>query len=314
MPDLDIQPPLFHGLAGNTYSAARVRRYLQTLLGDAEGVHSYSDLRVTPNSPAAMNVLVAPGRGIVAGDAVARQGAYLLELGAQMTVPIAANASGNPRIDLVVLRDYDAAVDGGSASADKGTVEVVQGTPSGSPVAPAVPDGAIPLAQVAVANGASSIVAANITERRLPLGIATPISAFIDTTVSAGLSSGAAIAMPNVRVDTFGLTTTANRINLLPQEARAGLWRFSARVTLMQAMANNWSLSVLNSGVDKIIGSSVQRGPATESQPTLTTSGLLLTTANAATRYLQLAVVHTESGSPQIASAALEATYLGPAT
>jgi hypothetical protein len=313
MPDLDVQPPLFHGLAGNTYSAARLRRYLQTLLGDAEGVHSYSDLRVTPNSPAAMNVLVAPGRGLVNGDAVARQGAYLLEQASQMTVPIAANASGNPRIDLVVLRDYDGAADGGSASADKGTIEVVQGTPAGSPTVPSLPAGAIPLAQVAVANGASSIVTANITDLRIPLGRATPVSAFIDTTTVAGLTSGATIALGNVRVDTFGLTTTANRINLLPQEPRAGLWRFSARVTMNQAMANNWALAVLSSGVDKIIGSSAQRGPSTESQPTLAVSGFALTTAAAATRYLQLAVTHTESG-PSLASAALEATYLGPAT
>jgi hypothetical protein len=78
------------------------------------------------------------------------------------TVAIAANASGNPRIDLVVLRL--------TRSTWNVTVEVVQGTPGVSPAVPALTQDLgttgvyeIPIANVAVANGATVITAGNVT-------------------------------------------------------------------------------------------------------------------------------------------------------
>jgi hypothetical protein len=82
--------------------------------------------------------------------------------GAGLTRSIAANSSGNPRIDLAVLRlnrtDYSV------------TFQVIQGSPSASPVAPAITQNTgstgvweMPLAQIAVANNATTITAANVT-------------------------------------------------------------------------------------------------------------------------------------------------------
>lgn len=85
---------------------------------------------------------------------------------ATVNVVIGANASGNPRIDIVCLKIDTAVTPDGTAS-NVGTIVVVAGTPAGSPSAPATPANHLLLAQVAVANGASSIVNANITDRRI---------------------------------------------------------------------------------------------------------------------------------------------------
>ncbi len=81
----------------------------------------------------------------------------------EFTKAIAANNSGNPRIDLIVLRL--------TRSTWAVTVEVRQGTAAASPVAPTLTQDAtgsgagvyeIALAQVTVANGASTIASGNV--------------------------------------------------------------------------------------------------------------------------------------------------------
>lgn len=84
--------------------------------------------------------------------------------GAGITRSITANSSGQPRIDLAVLRlnraDWTV------------TFQVIAGAPAANPVAPSPtqsdgPSGVweLPLAHIAVANQASTIVAANVTSR-----------------------------------------------------------------------------------------------------------------------------------------------------
>lgn len=85
-------------------------------------------------------------------------------LASETTLAIDSNTSGNPRIDRVVAR-----VD---ASNNIVELDVLKGTPAGSPTAPAVATGAgdvweVSLAQVAVANSASTITAANVTDERI---------------------------------------------------------------------------------------------------------------------------------------------------
>lgn len=100
------------------------------------------------------NVILKLGTALVTGT--------LYENTADITLSIGANASGNPRIDTVVLRkDYVAQ-----------TVRAVvkQGTPAATPAPPALTQSAgttweIPLADIAVANGFATIAQTDITPR-----------------------------------------------------------------------------------------------------------------------------------------------------
>jgi len=109
-------------------------------------------LRVLQSSPTAATVRVFPGAALVQG--------IFYRLDSAMNLAIAANASGNPRIDLVVLRaDY---------VAQTVRLAVKTGTPAASPVRPNITQSAgvtweIALADVAVASGFTVISAADVT-------------------------------------------------------------------------------------------------------------------------------------------------------
>jgi len=126
------------------------------------GTPPYNGLRVQAQSPAAAAVDVLSGSALV-------NGRWYLN-NATKALTIAANASGNPRIDTVVVRcDY---------SLQTIRLAVSQGTPAGSPTPPNLTQTAsiweIPLADVAVASGFTSISNDNITPRHewanAPLG------------------------------------------------------------------------------------------------------------------------------------------------
>lgn len=118
------------------------------------GTAPNNGLKVQAQSPAAAAVDVLIGSALVAGRW------YLND--ATKALTIAANASGNPRIDTIILRaDY---------SLQTVVLAVLQGTPAGSPTPPTLTQTAgvlweIPLADVAVANGFTSIANTDITPR-----------------------------------------------------------------------------------------------------------------------------------------------------
>lgn len=100
-----------------------------------------------------------------------RSGRYALVRGSlydsgttDISITLDANASGNPRIDMIVLRL--------DRSGYTVTEAKITGTPAASPVAPALTYNTggsgfwdFPLAEVAVANGATVITAGNVTPR-----------------------------------------------------------------------------------------------------------------------------------------------------
>ena len=133
----------------------------------AGGTNS-GDLAVTQSGTPAMTVAVAAGWAYVAGSTTATQGIYGVYNDAATTLTVTSNASGNPRIDLVCVTIRDAGYSGANNDV---IFQVVAGTPAVSPVAPTLPASSLSLATIAVANGASSILNANITDTRVKAAI-----------------------------------------------------------------------------------------------------------------------------------------------
>lgn len=129
-----------------------------------EGALLAADLKVTPGAGLVLNY--ASGSAWVADDSgIVSSGALLPVVITGSTVTIAANASGNPRIDQIILTLTDFGV---------GTVSVLQGTASvGATLdnrtgAAALPAGAIRLADILMPNGFAGpfVQATHIRDRR----------------------------------------------------------------------------------------------------------------------------------------------------
>lgn len=129
------------------------------------GVCGDDDLKVTQLGTPAMTVNIAAGAAFVAGTESDYQGVYHVQNDDDVELDVEASDPTNGRKDLVVARVYDAEYSG---SDNEFVLEVITGTPSGSPATPATPDNAIPLATLTVAANASTVTTANITDLRKP--------------------------------------------------------------------------------------------------------------------------------------------------
>lgn len=138
---------------------------------DLSGGHLLVHQAGTP----AMTVVVDPGVGYIPNtdfdefdsDSVRIWEAVVAGLTASRTLVIGANSSGSTRIDLIALKlDPGASPDPNASNV--ATLEVIAGTPGAG--APTLPDFHLLLASVSVANGASSIVNASITDSRVQIG------------------------------------------------------------------------------------------------------------------------------------------------
>jgi len=127
------------------------------------GVVSSSPNPLAVTAVGSMNLSVLAGSCVIPNAAGSTGGTYVVGMvtAAALVVPT-ANPS-NPRIDLIIASVHDNG-DATSFSA----IELIQGTASSSPVVPTPPAGVnyIPLAQVAVGAGVTSISSGNITDKR----------------------------------------------------------------------------------------------------------------------------------------------------
>jgi alkanesulfonate monooxygenase SsuD/methylene tetrahydromethanopterin reductase-like flavin-dependent oxidoreductase (luciferase family) len=159
-----LETPIW--LQGGTYSARLDRSLLDVIFTEGVVDPGGSALLVAQRAAGANDsVDIAAGAAIIAGDDEANQGKYYVRHTAVSNVVFTPAPGSDSRIDLLVLQVNDPTA-GGSAG-DNATFVVVEGSVAGSPVPPAVPDTAIPLAEVLRTATDTSITDAMITDRRV---------------------------------------------------------------------------------------------------------------------------------------------------
>lgn len=173
------------------------------------GTQPNDGLRVEAQSPAAAAINVLPGSALVQGIA------YLND--ATEPLVIAANASGNARIDTVVVQtDY---------ALQTCRLAVVQGTPAATPAAPSLTQVAgtmweIPIADIAVANGFTTLAQSTITPRQEWVN-ASP-GMYLDNVLN---NSGADLVDGDVVIWDSTTNRAVTTTTMLDDRRIAGVWR-----------------------------------------------------------------------------------------
>lgn len=213
-----------------------LRRLTATLSGDSEGIIEDGDFAVTPKSGTPdMSVDIAIGRALILGTEESYQGTYYVESDAVENVAVAASDPTNPRKDLVVAWVRDSVYSGVN---DDWILDVITGTPAGSPTEPAVPDNALVLALIdipASATAIDNVTGGIITDRRdiwpgaIGGGPKCAVYRAIGGSGSQAVASGGSL---NLTFDTILYTTDAAMVasNDRIITKKAGHWRFEGSV------------------------------------------------------------------------------------
>ncbi len=169
-----VNPPGFLQNAGATHTAEQMRSWFSVFSAGKVSLSSLitrggvkvdtaSSLVVTQTGSPSMAVIVTPGLAVIPGTEGSKQGVYLVENDANVTLSITAAHATLNRIDSVVFKVQDTAYSG---AVNSSSLVVVDGTPASSPSPPTLPANSIELARVSVVALDTSITNGEITDRR----------------------------------------------------------------------------------------------------------------------------------------------------
>lgn len=200
---------------------------------------------LTSGTTGARSITVGPGRCWVRGAAG--------EFTGTTTVSFATNASGNPRVDLVVLRN--------DFVANKIQMDVLQGTPAGSPVAPTPTQNTakweVPLYAVTCANGFSAVAAGDIVDVRQwaqgrpPGGQLVAACAALRTT-NQSIPSGVWTAVSFTDADDYDTVSlhnpSSNASRFTIPGGMTGLWEFKVNTAWAASAVNDRGIQIWKNG------------------------------------------------------------------
>lgn len=156
--------PLFMDIS-SVYSGDELGLPYRDIMGEGVVDALSGNLLVTQTGTPGLSVNIAPGAAWIKGDTdTANQPTYRVRNDATVNLGITPDPT-NPRIVLVVAKINDQTLTG---SGRNWQLSAIHGTPAGSPVAPALPASAIPLASILVAANDTSITTGEITDLRSP--------------------------------------------------------------------------------------------------------------------------------------------------